>query len=1107
MSLKQRGRTGKNRSTFFPVHFAFIVGLAGLLVIVGLLAVQFSALPNAFLAAHAEPAREPVALPGTIAPLIAHSRFIGPANTQQHISLSLGLRPHNATSLTSYVQTLSHVQTPHRHFLSAAQFAAAFGPSNATYAMLSQFLRNNGFTITHTYSHHLLIAFSGTIGQAEQTFHVTINTYSTSNGRIFYANTDNPLLPSSLINLVQSIGGLNDATQWHRPTMNEASHLHPLATPAQSSRNTFCPGPQAGYLIPSQTATAYNLNGLYSAHYAGDGQSIALFELDTFPMNDLLTYASCYGHSRTPVRTIITGSGHVPTDGGVQEVELDAELLLSAVPQLGTLDIYEAANDTADYNAEWAQIIADAVPVVSTSWGDCERNIDPQEIQQENIYFMAAVAQGQSIFAASGDSGSAGCEFDNPNNPDTRLNAGDPGAQPFVISVGGSSLTLQNGNSYDNETTWNDQYGASGGGISQYWQAPTWQNTQGVNNSYSSNTVCNAPSGTLCRETPDVSLSADPGNGYLFYCSSVAAGCSSNGGWYIIGGTSAAAPMWAALAAMANEMSLRQGGFNLGFLNPLLYQIANNASSYASSFHDITGGTNDYNRQNNGSYPATQHYDMATGLGSYNAYNLATALVTFAQNSGGQRAAPTSRIWYFAEGSVGGSFQEYLTLQNPDVTQTANVAVTYLFQSQPAVIVQHNVPPSSRTTINVNADLHINPFAPHASIAAIVQVTVGPGIVAERPMYFNLNGIQSGTDVVGTTTPGTGYYFPEADTRQSGRTYYTFITILNPSSTQTATTVLTFYTGSCGQSGQPPCPTQTVITPPLHRGTGSPLALGLDQQMAISTTSNIPVVVERPVYFRDTIPSVGGTITGAADEVGVATPGNDWLFAEGYTGNHYQQYYILANFATTATTAHIRLEYVNGHSQTINVPVPALGQAYIDINQANAQPYGTCDISPCVTTTSNSAEITSDTPIVAERLMYFNLPGSHGGSTETIGEPGPSSRSVFAFAEGYTANSFQEFLTLLNPTNSNETVAITFFVDTYVIQLQLTVKAHSRQTLNINALVAPITNTYNNGPGAPAVSLIVQTLGTGATLVAERPMYFNFNSISGGTDVVGYTGG
>lgn len=1099
-------RPEKTRSTFFPVHFAFIVALLGLLFIAGLLAWQFPAISSTLFSAHAEPAGEPVAFPGTIAPLIAHSRLLSPANPQQQISLSLGLRPRNVSSLSDYVQTLSRMHVLNRSFLSPTQFATTFAPTTASYDALRQFLLSNGFAITHTYSHHLLIAFRGTIGQAEQAFHVTINSYRAPDGRTFYANADDPSFPSSLIGLVQSIGGLNNATQWHRPTLNGAFHLHALASHALHEQNTFCPGPQNGYLTPGQTASAYNLNSLYSAHIAGDGQSIALFELDTFPMNDLLTYAACFGHSHIPIRTIVTGSGQVPTDAGVQEVELDAELVMSAAPQLGTLDIYEAANDTADYNAEWAQILADAVPVVSTSWGDCERNIDPQEISQENVYFMAAVAQGQSIFAASGDSGSAGCEFDNPNNPDTRLNAGDPGAQPYVVSVGGTSLTLHNGTSYDSETTWNNEYGASGGGISQYWQAPTWQNAPGVSNTYSSNTPCNALSGTICRETPDVSLNADPNIGYLLYCSSVAAGCSSNGGWYIIGGTSAAAPMWATFAAMANELSLRQGGFNLGFLAPLLYQIASNPSSYTTSFHDITSGTDDYNHQNNGDYPATPAYDMATGLGSYNAYNLATALVALAQGSNGLRSSPTNRTWYFAEGSVGGGFQEYLTLQNPDMTQTATIAVTYLFQSQPAVVITHSVPPASRTTINVNTDLHIAPSGPHASIAAIVQVTNGPGIVAERPMYFNYNGISSGTDVVGITTPTTSAYFPEADTRQNRRTYATFLTILNPSSTQTATTTLTFYTSSCGQSGQPPCPIQTVITPPLHRGTGSPLALGLDQQMAIGVTSDIPVVVERPMYFRDTIPSIGGTITGAADEVGVPAPGTDWLFAEGYTGPHFQQYYILANFGTAATTAHIHLEYVNGHTQTIDVPVPALGQAYVDINQANAQPYGTCDISPCATTTSNSAEITADAPIVAERLMYFNLPGSHGGSTETIGEPGPASHSVFAFAEGYTANSFQEFLTLLNPTNNNETIAVTFFVDTYVIQQQLTVKAHSRQTLNINALVFPIVNAYNNGPGAPAVSLSVQALGNNAIIIAERPMYFNFTGISGGTDVIGYTG-
>src|SRR5579884_2754148 len=129
-------------------------------------------------------------------------------------------------------------------------------------------------------------------------------------------------------------------------------------------------------------------------------------------MSDLTNYASCFGHAQPAIQTVVTGSNPVPTDDGVAEVELDAELVLSAAPQLGILRIYEAANDESDYNAEWAQSVQDAVPVVSTSWGACENDIGQQEAQQENTFFMAAVAQGQNIFAASGDSGRAGSYFD-----------------------------------------------------------------------------------------------------------------------------------------------------------------------------------------------------------------------------------------------------------------------------------------------------------------------------------------------------------------------------------------------------------------------------------------------------------------------------------------------------------------------------------------------------------------------------------------------------------------------------------------------------------------------------------------------------------------------
>jgi hypothetical protein len=1047
---------------------------------------------------------------GTISPLIARSTLHGPADPNQPISLAFGLHPRNAAGLTRYAQDIARTTSVNYHrYLTPAQVAGAFGPDKGTYNAILQFLETSGFTITHEYSHHLLITFSSTIGQVEQVFHVTIINYTAPDGHIFYANNTDPLLPSSLPGAIQSISGLNDATRLYHPLVAG----HALSTSAALS----CPGPGPGnpgvpgsYLTPNQTAAAYNLNGLYSAGYRGEGQTLALFELDTFQASDLTNYVSCFGHGHTVIQTVVTGKGAVPTDGGVLEVELDAELVLSAAPQLGILRIYEAANDTADINAEWAQIIADAPPIVSTSWGDCEQSVGQQEAQQENTFFAIAATEGESIFAASGDSGSAGCAFDTPPPlPFTGLNAGDPAAQPFVTGVGGTSLYLSSQGAYSTEIVWNNlpqgnnTGGASGGGISQFWTAPSWQNAPGVTNPLSSGTPCNAPAGTICRESPDVSLNADPNDGYLVYCSSVAAHCT--GGWYIVGGTSAAAPMWAAMMALTDEMSLRMGNFGLGYINPLLYQVANNASTYATSFHDITSGNNDYNNLNGGLYPATSDYNMATGLGSYNALALANNLVALAQSASGPRSSPTSTTWYFAEGSVGGGFQEFLTLQNPNASQAASVNVTYLFQSRSAVTVTHSAPASARTTINVNQDLGIRPTDPQQAISAIVQVTSGPGIVVERPMYFTFKGIQSGTDVVGATKAGTSFYFPEADTRQSGRNYYTYITMLNPSSTQTATATVTFYTGACGLTGQPACTTQSVPILPLHRGTVIP-PWGL--QMAITVSSDLPIVVERPMYLRDTIPNAGGLTTGAASVVGASTPGSDWLFAEGYTGPGFQEYFILANFGTAPTTATVTLEYSNGHTQAIQVPVPALSQAFFDANQANAHPTGTCDVSPCATTTAVSAEITSAAPIVADRLMYFHYgPAHYSGGTEAVGEAGPASHSVYAFAEGYTANTFQEYLTLQNPTNADETVAVTLFADTYVMQQQVIVKAHSRQTVGINGLVVPIAQAYNNlGGNSYAVSLSVQVLGANAKIVAERPMYFDFYGDPGGTDVLGYTG-
>jgi subtilase family serine protease len=575
-----------------------------------------------------------VALTGMTSPLLASSRLQGSANGQQRITLSIGLRPQNLASLHQYVQNVALATSVRdHHFLTQAQYTSTYSPTEATYTTLMQFLQNAGFTITHTYNHRLLVDFSGTIQQVEQAFHVTLHTYRGPDGRVYYANDSNPLLPMQFAHNIIAINGLDNALHWY-PTQLFA---HRLAATSSSSSQAECPQHSKSYITPDQFARAYNLNGLYRAHDLGEGQTVALFELSPFAQSDIKAYSTCFGMSHTTIQAIPIEKHLTPDDGSL-EVETDAELVLSVAPQLKTLKIYEAGNDVTSYLSQWARIIQDAPPVVSTSWGLCEKVLDAATIKQENVLFMAAAAQGQTIFASTGDTGSAGC-LGNTVNPPKGTGIDDPAAQPFVTSVGGTSLSLNKTSSYGRETTWNTTKeppkgynGASGGGISQYWPAPSWQNMTGVHNIYSTGKLCQAPAGKICRETPDISLHANADRGYIVYCSAKATkSCSNSMPWNVVGGTSASAPLWAALTALANEVSLKQGGHSLGFINPLLYQLARDPQKYAICFHDITVGNNDYNGHNGGRYPATRGYDLATGLGSYNAYPLVLDLVELAR--------------------------------------------------------------------------------------------------------------------------------------------------------------------------------------------------------------------------------------------------------------------------------------------------------------------------------------------------------------------------------------------------------------------------------------------------------------------------------------------
>jgi subtilase family serine protease len=414
----------------------------------------------------------------------------------------------------------------------------------------------------------------------------------------------------------------------------------PAATSAATSQ---------GGLTADQIASAYGMSGLYQAGGAGGspdegaGQTVAILELEPYDSNDIAAYEQCYG-----VDALV---GNVPVDGGAGtgagsgEAALDIENVIGLAPQ-SKIAVYEGPNQGAGpYDTFSAIISGRAAQVLSASWGQCEPLDGFSGAAAENTLFQEAAAEGITILSASGDDGSEDCYPVPPT-----LQVDDPASQPFVTGVGGTSLTENSAGTRLSETVWNDgpAVGASGGGVSTFWSMPSYQSDAPsflhVINANSSGTPCAASSGD-CREVPDVSADGDPATGYMIYWNGAnSAGPGQLTGWQAVGGTSGAAPAWAAMIALTNA-SARCGGVPIGFANPALYHAA--ATAYPSDFNDVMSGSNDMTGLNGGMFPAGSGYDMATGLGTPNASALAATMCVDAislANPGTQRSLLGSTV-------------------------------------------------------------------------------------------------------------------------------------------------------------------------------------------------------------------------------------------------------------------------------------------------------------------------------------------------------------------------------------------------------------------------------------------------------------------------------
>ncbi len=541
-------------------------------------------------------------LPGHVPSKVIESAvFLENLDASTHVPLTFILPLRNKEALEKLVQRI-YDPTDQQHYgkyLTPEEFAEQFGPTKEDYDTVIAYANSLGLTITRTHPNRTLLNVSGPMRSVETAFNLRLHHYQLPNGRNFYAPSDNPEVPSYIASILHGIVGLDNHAV--RRTFNRRKETKDGFSISKTASHAHPSGPGGGY-SPKDLLTAYNLTRV-SAN--GSNQIIALFELGAYQASDINEYTSYFGLPPAKLKNILVDGG---AGSGIDpEVTLDIELAIALAPH-SQIYVYEGPNSDQGVLDTYNRIATDNLAKqVSTSWGMGENLVNAQYLQAENAIFLQMAAHGQSIYAAAGDSGAYD---DYPNSK--ALVVDDPASQPYVVSVGGTRLTVNSGSGvYASEVVWNDGSGngAGGGGVSTVWPIPSWQKN------------VSTVSSKTHRNVPDVALNADQDTGYaIFY----------DGQWTIYGGTSCAAPLWAAFTACVNEQRVAAQMPLLGFANPSLYAIGV-GSSYTQNFHDITSG-------NNLHYSANKGYDNASGWGSFNGANL------FASLTGSSPKAPTRQL-------------------------------------------------------------------------------------------------------------------------------------------------------------------------------------------------------------------------------------------------------------------------------------------------------------------------------------------------------------------------------------------------------------------------------------------------------------------------------
>jgi hypothetical protein len=547
-------------------------------------------------------------LTGYVNPAVASAPLVGPVPPSTPVSLSFGLPVPNLQALQTFVHNVSDpTNSAYRHFVSVATFAANYGPSAAAYGRLTTWAQTRGLT-TSSFPNNMVLSAQGTAAAVEQALHLNLNYYLRPDGTQFYSLDRDPSL--DLADSVLAIQGLDNFV------LPKAAIL-PNGNLMGNDFNVAYDGPAASV----SSTSCGSQTGLY-----GSGQSIGIFAFvpsgipsgTGFYQSDISSYVqAAQANSLSSAFAAITPTAPTVVPAGVPlsattpvsgadtiETSMDIEVAYSMAPQ-AQVYVFEGSNpnDILSAMATQAGLATPLVNQLSTSWEQCD-----DQATQQILYEFAA--QGQSFFISSGDNGAY--PEDPSLNFNCRNNQLDTDDLDAATLVGGTQLTLQgpssnfpvdaNPEAWSSEVSWScpssSAVNCSGGGILTTQPLPTYQAGLSSLNSQASSSH---------RNVPDVAMVAWQ-KIKVFY--------DNLSQQQVSGGTSASSPLWAGYMALVNEKNA-SNNTTIGFANPAIYAIGEDATAYAACFHDMADGQSNQGFYSKGvGYTAVAGYDLVTGWGS-----------------------------------------------------------------------------------------------------------------------------------------------------------------------------------------------------------------------------------------------------------------------------------------------------------------------------------------------------------------------------------------------------------------------------------------------------------------------------------------------------------